>query len=958
MTLDPGALSAIGRIFRCCDEDADGALSERELRQLHVRAFGFDLAPDESAGLLRLIAHHMPEGVRTLGGEELPDARGRAGFLLLPGFIFLLALLLERGATPANDGSDDDGIPSPAGGEAVTRAQLSPPRSGGQPYPADLDMPPAPRTVAAGLGGERALRGLLSSFGHHGRSVRLSLRASGGSRAEATGRGQGLSTTLRDATRAASPTERSSLARGDADRAGSAWLAARARTSAPRAWRLLSWRRPHAGATEGISEQRMQLSTAGRARLESLLIAYFAKAAPSAAAGGASAPPRESLPAPAAAAAAAAATLLDCDALRALRAALPPCASVRARAAAVGAEQATAAAQQEQGEERDGSERADADALALRALDDVLHVPRGADGRPSARAFATVSHVVDGVGALALRVPAVAARLLALLGFSEASLEVALVSRAPTAHGHEGGGFDGAAAELCAGLQPGGAAAPTRYVRCAVLDARACARALSQPRMIRSQQPQPPADDPAHAVAPHSLPLTSPLPLSAAEELLLAFAALAPARCGPLSPRQRLASCARPVRIDTPPRAERSAPAVSMDGLASSVSSSRSARSSAGLSQPPQPLTAHGSLGSRAQPGPSGRADGAHVCLCLELVATPLETQTRAREAQPMSARALLARLRAYDCVAIAFDPAQQAASADSATASAPAFASDARQRHELDSELECARALHAVLTTAALDAVGGALAARSTAAAGVPTSSAAALSTLFPPPMLLVRLGARGSAERGAAVGASGAERSFDGCSTPAPLELEFAAEAHLADAPFQALALCGIEDRATCAALAPVSAAVKAAMRARTRARISRAVGASAVIAGGCAVALREVGGVKRLAGLVAAACTPLREDASAAARALLDAFAAHARALQRQSSELSQAFNASLLRLVERAASELATAMPIAAGAIPRSVAAAAEGTAVVADTPRPQLRNWMSLAATGIGFPGMR
>ncbi|KAJ1623926.1 hypothetical protein T492DRAFT_283721 [Pavlovales sp. CCMP2436] len=93
----PACVAALGRCFRCCDQDADGALSERELRRLHIAAFGCDLAPDELTALLRLVGMHLPEGVR------LPEG-GRGGVLLLPGLCFLVALLLERGeqvrATP------------------------------------------------------------------------------------------------------------------------------------------------------------------------------------------------------------------------------------------------------------------------------------------------------------------------------------------------------------------------------------------------------------------------------------------------------------------------------------------------------------------------------------------------------------------------------------------------------------------------------------------------------------------------------------------------------------------------------------------------------------------------------------------------------------------------------------------------------------------------------------------
>ncbi|KAL6500466.1 hypothetical protein OROHE_025832 [Orobanche hederae] len=83
-TLKPRCMRALKRIFILCDYDKDGALSDSELNNFQVKCFNAPFEPYEIFGVKRVVQKHLPEGVNERG-------------LTLPGFLYLHALLIEKG---------------------------------------------------------------------------------------------------------------------------------------------------------------------------------------------------------------------------------------------------------------------------------------------------------------------------------------------------------------------------------------------------------------------------------------------------------------------------------------------------------------------------------------------------------------------------------------------------------------------------------------------------------------------------------------------------------------------------------------------------------------------------------------------------------------------------------------------------------------------------------------------
>ncbi|EIE18377.1 hypothetical protein COCSUDRAFT_38657 [Coccomyxa subellipsoidea C-169] len=82
--LRPLCIKALMRIFAMCDNDRDGTLNDAELNDFQVQCFSAPLQPEELAGVKKVVAQKMPQGVSNNG-------------LTLPGFLFLHALFIERG---------------------------------------------------------------------------------------------------------------------------------------------------------------------------------------------------------------------------------------------------------------------------------------------------------------------------------------------------------------------------------------------------------------------------------------------------------------------------------------------------------------------------------------------------------------------------------------------------------------------------------------------------------------------------------------------------------------------------------------------------------------------------------------------------------------------------------------------------------------------------------------------
>lgn len=82
--LKPLCARALKRIFTLCDTDGDGVLSDAELNAFQVHCFNAPLQPEELAGVKDVVKEKIPEGIKNNG-------------LILPGFLFLHALFIERG---------------------------------------------------------------------------------------------------------------------------------------------------------------------------------------------------------------------------------------------------------------------------------------------------------------------------------------------------------------------------------------------------------------------------------------------------------------------------------------------------------------------------------------------------------------------------------------------------------------------------------------------------------------------------------------------------------------------------------------------------------------------------------------------------------------------------------------------------------------------------------------------
>ncbi|KAL6564345.1 Mitochondrial Rho GTPase 1 [Orobanche minor] len=82
--LRPRCMRALKRIFMLCDHDMDGALNDEELNEFQVKCFDAPLQHAEIGSVKSVVHEKLPEGVNQFG-------------LTLTGFIFLHALLIEKG---------------------------------------------------------------------------------------------------------------------------------------------------------------------------------------------------------------------------------------------------------------------------------------------------------------------------------------------------------------------------------------------------------------------------------------------------------------------------------------------------------------------------------------------------------------------------------------------------------------------------------------------------------------------------------------------------------------------------------------------------------------------------------------------------------------------------------------------------------------------------------------------
>ncbi|MCL7033864.1 hypothetical protein MKW94_003079 [Papaver nudicaule] len=85
-TLKPQCVRALERIFSQCDEDGDGALSDKEMNDFQVKCFNKPLEPSEIVGVKRVVHEKRSEGVIDRG-------------VTLSGFLFLHELFIEKGRT-------------------------------------------------------------------------------------------------------------------------------------------------------------------------------------------------------------------------------------------------------------------------------------------------------------------------------------------------------------------------------------------------------------------------------------------------------------------------------------------------------------------------------------------------------------------------------------------------------------------------------------------------------------------------------------------------------------------------------------------------------------------------------------------------------------------------------------------------------------------------------------------
>ena len=82
--LKPKCVDALKRIFKLCDVDKDGILSDEELNEFQRKCFNTPLQPHEIEGVKQIVLEKVKEGVVRNGLSEV-------------GFLYLHALFVQRG---------------------------------------------------------------------------------------------------------------------------------------------------------------------------------------------------------------------------------------------------------------------------------------------------------------------------------------------------------------------------------------------------------------------------------------------------------------------------------------------------------------------------------------------------------------------------------------------------------------------------------------------------------------------------------------------------------------------------------------------------------------------------------------------------------------------------------------------------------------------------------------------
>ena len=82
--MKPPAYDALARVFRLCDLNNDGLLSDLELNAFQRKVFGSPLQQTELEGVKDVVRQGMPDGVRQ-------------NALTQEGFIYLHSLFVQRG---------------------------------------------------------------------------------------------------------------------------------------------------------------------------------------------------------------------------------------------------------------------------------------------------------------------------------------------------------------------------------------------------------------------------------------------------------------------------------------------------------------------------------------------------------------------------------------------------------------------------------------------------------------------------------------------------------------------------------------------------------------------------------------------------------------------------------------------------------------------------------------------
>jgi Ras family protein T1 len=109
--LKPGCVDALKRIFRLCDSDKDGLLSDAELNEFQRKCFDTPLQAQELEGIKDLVVHapiagmrysHENASVAASGSSINGDAPAhhphlREGSLTMAGFLYLHTLFIQRG---------------------------------------------------------------------------------------------------------------------------------------------------------------------------------------------------------------------------------------------------------------------------------------------------------------------------------------------------------------------------------------------------------------------------------------------------------------------------------------------------------------------------------------------------------------------------------------------------------------------------------------------------------------------------------------------------------------------------------------------------------------------------------------------------------------------------------------------------------------------------------------------